>query len=259
MSLNLPIHPVNRHPLTGQPLRAIALHPRTGAPVWPILGGDDTVPPAAGQPDPAAPPAAPERPENVSEQEWAALGDTGKQALVRERERANAAERALAAARARPAPPKPADPPKAGEQPPATKPGEQPDIAAIVQQAVAAAIKPFQERDEQREAEQAATAVRDAVIEAAKPQFHDATDALSQIDLTTVLDGNGQPDQAKIDGAIKELLTRKPHLGKVVDDRRFAQPGAGPTPGGSTPPLNDRVKATLARMQERAGVKFAES
>lgn len=47
-TLALPVHPTNRHPLTGQPLRAVCLR-RDGSPVWPILGGDDTVVPADGQ------------------------------------------------------------------------------------------------------------------------------------------------------------------------------------------------------------------
>lgn len=67
----LPLHPSMRHPLTGQPLRAIALHPKTGRPVWPIMGGDDTVPPSdtppadappADQPPADTPPAPPANP-----------------------------------------------------------------------------------------------------------------------------------------------------------------------------------------------------
>lgn len=220
-------------------------------------------PPAPNPPAPAVPPpAAPERPDGITEQEWNALGDPGRAAIVREREARQAAERALAASRARPAPPK--------QDPPAPEPGKQDppkvdppktgeiDIAAIVQQAVQAAVQPFVERDQQREADQAANQVRDAVLEAAKNRLHDATDALTSIDLTTVLDGNGGPDATKIKDALDNLVIRKPHLAKIVDDRRFsAQPGVGPTPGGSTPPINDRVKDTLARMQASAGVKFA--
>lgn len=47
-TLDLPVHPTNRHPLTGQPLRAVGYR-RNGEPIWPILGGDDTVEPAGGQ------------------------------------------------------------------------------------------------------------------------------------------------------------------------------------------------------------------
>lgn len=241
--------------------------------------GQSTNQPPAGQaaapqapPEQQPPAAAPERPDGVSEQEWEALGDPGRNALVRERERAQAAERALAASRARPAPPKGAQPgadhqPATEQQQPAQQqtsaPGQveqlatggQPDIAAIVQQAVAAAVKPFQERDEQREAERAAQTIQSAVMDAAKDRFHDATDALASIDLTQVTDGNGGVDQNKVGIALEDLLKRKPHLGKVVDDRRYAQAGAGAAPAGSSRPLDDRVQAMLTEMQTAAGIK----
>lgn len=209
----------------------------------------------------------PARPDGISEDEWNALGDPGRSAIVREREARQAAERALAASRARPKPPGDGDGKGGGSgsgdgkngDEGKNKNGGEVDIEAIVQRAVAAAVKPFQERDEEREAEEAAERVRSAVLEAAKPRFHDATDALAQIDLRTVLDGNGQPDATKITEAIDNLVTRKPHLAKVVDERRHGQDGTGATPGGSTRPLNDRVSDKLSRMQERAGVKFAAS
>lgn len=49
----LPVHPTRRHPLTGEPLQALG-HRKDGRTIWPILGGDDTVPPAGQQ---TAPPA----------------------------------------------------------------------------------------------------------------------------------------------------------------------------------------------------------
>lgn len=214
-----------------------------------VEGGDGNNPPAD-------PPQGPQRPEGVSEQEWDALGDPGKAAIVRERERASAAERALAAERAKV--PKPA-PPKADPPSPSKSDDDQPDIAAIIKDAVAQAVKPFQDAQAQAEADRAATAIADAVTAAAKDRFHDPSDALAGIDLTGVTDGNGRPDQTKIDDALKDLLTRKPHLGKPDDGRRRppagAPVGAG---GGSSIPLDDRVKATLARMQSASGVKFAD-
>lgn len=134
----------------------------------------------------------------------------------------------------------------------------QPDIAALIQAAVDKALAPLQEATAQREAEQAAGRIRDAVTAAAGERFHDATDALTQVDLPSLTDGNGQPDPQKITVALDGLLTRKPHLGKPVDDRRRAAPGApvGATPG-AVAPLDDRVKATLTRMQQATGVKFA--
>ncbi|WP_426243703.1 hypothetical protein [Nocardioides sp. LHG3406-4] len=217
--------------------------------------------PGAGDPPPANDP--PTRPDGVSEDEWNGLGETGRTALTRERDARQAAERALAAARARPAPPK-ADPPKADPpkaDPPKTDPPKagEVDIEAIVTRAVAAAVKPFQDRDEQREAEQAAGRIQTAVLAAAKDKFHDATDALTNIDLTQVTDGNGNVDHTKVAAQFDDLIKRKPHLAKVVDDRRFAaQPGAGATPGGSTAPLDTRVKETLARMQAAAGLKVGD-
>lgn len=242
------------------------LHPRTKAPIvplgyrkngraiWPIIGGSE---PPNQPPTPAPTPPAAERPEGVSESEWAALGDPGRTALTREREARRTAEQALAAARATPppTPPKPAppaDPPKG--------PDGKPDIAALIEQAVTAATAPLLEAQAQRDAEAAATVIRDAVTGAASARFHDATDALAQVDLTTLTDGNGRPDEQKITAALDELLTRKPHLGKAVDNRRQAPPGSpiGATPGAAAP-LDDRVKATLARMQAASGVKFADA
>jgi hypothetical protein len=229
----------------GQPAPAPAPAPAAPAPV-----------PA---PAPAGPPQQPDRPDGISDAEWAALGDPGKAALVRERQRAAAAEQALAAERAKkPTPPKPNDPPKPTDPP--KGPDGQPDIAAIVQQAVAAATAPLLEAQAQREADAAAAVIRDAVTTAASTRFYDPTDALAQIDLTTLTDGNGRPDQQKVTTALDDLLTRKPHLGKVVDTRRQAPLG---TPigagGGPSAPLEDRVKATLAQMQSTVGVKLAGS
>jgi hypothetical protein len=154
--------PRRRHPLTGRPIVPVGYR-KNGRPIMPILGGSEppnqpTPAPAPPAPSPT-PPAAPEKPDGVTDAEWAALGDPGKSALVRERQRAQAAETALAAARAgqpqppKPAPPKPADPPPKG-------PDGQPDIAAMIQQAVQAAVNPLLERDATREAVEAAEKVQ---------------------------------------------------------------------------------------------------
>lgn len=204
----------------------------------------------------------PDRPEGVSEEEWDALGDPGKRAIVRERDRASRAEQALATARAaKPAPPKPKEEQKPADKPAEQKPaGGEPDFAALIQQAVTAAIAPFQEREQQREAEAGARRVTDAVTEAAKARLHDPSDALAHIDLTGLTDGTGSPDAAKITAAIEDLAVRKPHLAKVVDDRRRPVPGsfigAGAGPVTST---DDLVKSALAQMQQSTGVKLATS
>lgn len=206
---------------------------------------------------PTDPPTDP--PEGVSAEEWAALGDPGKAALNRERERATKAERELASARAKPAPPGPGNPPPAAPpKAPAVEPAgtDAPDIAAIVQQAVAAAIKPFQERDSQRAAEEAAGKIRQSVIDAARPLLHDASDAVAHIDLTTIVDETGATDPAKVTDALNKLVQDKPHLAKGP---RFAPPGIGSGPGqsGGSTTEADRVKAVLADMQRATGVRQA--
>lgn len=209
------------------------------------------------EPTPSGPDAPPERPDGVEEAEWNALGDPGRKAIVRERARADTAERNLAAARAKPAPPpKPAAPAPTGVQPPAEpakpKESDQPDLAAIIQQAVAAAVKPFTDREEQRGIEDAADKIRTGVLDAAKLRLHDATDALANIDLTTVVNDQGVIDTDKVKTALDDLVTRKPHLAKA--EQRQAPIGiGGGAPAGATDA--DKVKAVLADMQRATGVR----
>ena len=240
------LHPTKRHPLTGKPLEAIGVLP-SGRIVWPILGGDDTVPPV-------------ERPEDITEDVWNALGDPGKAALVREREARQEAERQLAAARApKPTPPKstpaPTPAPAPKPTPPAPAPGDQPDIAAIVQQAVAEAIKPFQEAEERRTAQEAAREIVSAVTQAARDDFHDPSDAVANIDLTKIVNEQGQADADKIKAELDAVLQRKPHLAKGP---RYAPPGIG---GGAPAAATDaeKVKAVLADMQRATGLRIPSS
>lgn len=234
------------HPLTGKPIQALGFR-RNGCPIWPIIGAADPV-----------------RPDDVPEAEWDALGDPGKQALVRERGKVADLERQLAAARARPTPPPaapapaptPAPAPVATEQPKATSNGETPDFAALIKDAVDAAIKPFQERDQQRAASEAADRIKSAVVTAAKDRLHDGTDGL-MIDLTTVVAEDGTPDAEKIGKALDALVASKPHLAK--DTRRFAAPGVGPTVGGAAVPMQQQVQSVLAQMQTATGVRVSRS
>ena len=239
MSRTLPTMGV-LHPLTGMPIRAIGWRP-DGRPLWPILGGDDT------NPDPD-----PERPDDVPEQDWDALGDPGKRALVRERGVSADLRRQLAAAKARPTPP-PGPPTPKPPAPPAPKPGDQPDIAALIKDAVDAAVKPLMDAEQTRTAEAAAAAVRTAVVNAAKDRLHDGTDGL-MIDLTTVVDDQGRPDPAKIGTALDDLVKSKPHLAR--DTRRHGGTGVGPTPGAAGRPMADQVKDILAEMQTASGVRL---
>lgn len=232
-----------RHPLTGEPIRAIGFR-RDGRPIFPIMGGDPSNDPA-------------ERPEDVPQETWDALGDPGKAALVRERSARVQAEkdrdtavRERDAARARPAPPK-ADPPKA--DPPKPDPGAHPDIAAIVQQAVTAAIKPFQDAENQRTAEAAASKVRDVVLEMAKPLLHDPTDALANVDLASLVNESGVADAEKVKSALDKVIAAKPHLAKSTT--RIAPPGIGGGGPVATPDA-EKVKSILGDMQRSAGVRI---
>lgn len=224
----------------GEPIKPVGFLPN-GRPIYPIAGGAPDDPPE------------PQRPDGVSEDEWNALGDPGKRAIVRERERAEAAERSLAAARQRPAPPKP-QPPKADDKPKGDdKPNGELDIAAIVQQAVEAAVKPFREAEEQRQTQSAAEKITQSVLDAAKARLHDPTDALANIDLTAVVNDQGAVDETKVKDALDDLVKRKPHLAKPGE--RQAPPGiGGGAPAGATDA--DKVKAVLADMQRAAGVRL---
>lgn len=220
---------------------------------------------------------APARPDGVSEEEWNALGDPGKQAILRERQARQQAESALAAARARPAPPQQTSSPggqttqsaatqqstqqtsgngEAGQQQNPQTPGTGPDFAAMIQQAVTAAVAPLQQRLDARESQDAAQRVRDAVTAAAGDRFHNPADAFIGIDVASIVDENGRPNDVKIAESLNKLLEAKPYLAKPTDTRRFAPPGAGSTPGGSSAPIQDQVKDTLARMQQATGLTF---
>lgn len=242
MSLN-PLIPAKPATITLDTLPQLFAHNRARFGGW-------TMTQAPAEPDPTPP----ERPEDVTEDEWAALGDPGKAAIDRMKRRATEAERSLAAARAKPAPPVKVDPPSPPVKPEdeKPKPGEQPDIAAIVKQAVEAAVKPFQDAEERRTTEGAAEKIRDAVMEAAKARLHDATDALIGIDLTKVVNDQGQADPDKIKTELDSLVTRKPHLAKSLE--RVAPPGiGGGIPAGATDA--EKVKAVLADMQRATGVR----
>ncbi len=206
----------------------------------------------------------PQRPDGVSDAEWDALGDPGKQAIVRERARATAAERDLAIIKAAQAkaktPPADSDEGDHGEgNGESGGDGGKQDIAAVVRSAVEAAMAPVRQAQEQRETEEAARRVVDALTTAAKTRLHDSSDALTQVDIAGLTDGSGRPDDAKITAALDDLLKRKPHLAKPVDDRRRAQPGAPLGSGQLGRPIDDRVKEALSQMQAATGVKLAKS
>lgn len=223
----------------GEPVRPIGFLPN-GRPVFPIAGGAPDDPPA----DP---------PEGVTPEEWDALGDPGKRAIVRERARADDAERRAQAATARPTPPKPRDPePLKPAAPAGGQQGDQPDVAALIQQAVAEAVKPFQEAEEQRQVQAKAEAAGRVLVEAAKPHLLDPTDALAHIDLTPLLGADGTVSTADAAKAVEQLKADKPHLAKSTV--RTAPPGIG---GGApaTATEAEKVAAAAAQMYKATGAR----
>lgn len=197
----------------------------------------------------------PERPDGIEATEWDALGDPGKQALVRERQRATDAERKLAAALApKPKPPAPAPAPKASEPPAPKANGEPGDMAALIQAAVEAAVAPLRQAQEQQAIDAQARAVIDAVKAAAADRLHDASDATSLLDLTALVGADGAPDTAKVTAAINDLVAAKPHLARSQPYGRQGNPALYGAPAG--PSAEDKVKASLARMQAASGIKL---
>jgi hypothetical protein len=239
---------MSRNPFTRPTTPALSAF-LSGRPVEPIgyVGGRAVYPIAGG-----AEGDEPQRPEDIPEETWDALGDPGKQAIVREREKTAKAEqqanslRAELAKNARPGPPRPGSTPapQAGDQ--------QPDIEAIVTQAVAAALKPFEDREQERVAGEAAEKVVQAVRDAAASRYIDPSDALG-IDLTAVVGESGKADPAKIARALDKHLEDKPHLAK---GQRTAPALVGGAPTvASTATAAEQVKARLAEMQAAAGVR----
>ena len=195
----------------------------------------------------------PERPDGIEATEWDALGDPGKQALVRERQRATDAERKLAAALApKPKPPAPA--PKASEPPAPKTNGEPRDMAALIQAAVEAAVAPLRQAQEQQAIDAQARAVIDAVKAAAADRLHDASDATSLLDLTALVGADGAPDTAKIAAAINDLVAAKPHLARPQPYGRQGNPALYGAP--ADPSAKNKVKTSLARMQTASRIKL---
>ena len=231
------IHPTRRHPLTGVRIAALGVLPN-GKIIWPMMGGDDTIPPAT------------EPPEGVTKEEWDALGDPGKRALVRERAARQEAERKVAAAHARPTPPsgaKPADPSR--------QEVEQPDFAKMIADGIAAAMKPFEQEREQAKQAADTAKVRDA-IKAAATDFHNPSLAAALIDAATVVGEDGQVDAEKVAKALGDLSASDPYM--VRDPRRFAPVGAGGQQGGSAPTVEDQAAAIKKQMSDAIGFKVGE-
>lgn len=193
----------------------------------------------------AGDPAPVEKPEGVTDDEWSALGDPGKRAIVRERERAAKAERELQLLRSQPKPVAPKSEPK-----PEPAKGEAPDLAELVRKAVAEAVAPVQQEITSAEVKRAVTGL-------AADRLHDPSDALAQIPVDQLTDDRGYPDPTKIKAALDDLVKRKPYLAKATDDRRRPAPGSFVGGTQSSASLDERKKAVLDRMQQTSGVRIA--
>ena len=117
--------------------------------------GDARMEAEQGSDSPAA-----EKPEGVSDAEWDALGDPGKQALVRERQARADLEAQLAEARKpKPSPPAQKTGEEKGEAAKDASKGD--DLEARIAAAVQAALAPVQESQQQWQAEQLAARAGD--------------------------------------------------------------------------------------------------
>lgn len=99
-------------------------------------------------------------------------------------------------------------------------------------------------------------AVRSEVKALAAGEFADPEDAHAFLDLGAYVDKDGEIDTAAISGDLKDLLKRKPHLGKPVDnsprrpapDRSQGSSGNGNrTPSDPATQFADFLKQGLAR------------
>lgn len=233
------------HPAPPAPAPAPASAPPAPAPA---PGPPPFNPPAPAPAPPAppapAPPGTPERPEGVSEEEWAALGDPGRRAIERERRNAREAQRrAEAAERAAEETRRAAPQPPAPPAPPAPPTNEPPDIAALVQTAVERTIQPLLARDVTR----AAQRVQERAAAIAAEALIDPRDAGS-LDLSRMVTATGDPDEQAIRDGIARLVEERPHLARPITGRQAA-PGSGQgAGGGSELTMQQKVQQQLALM-----------
>lgn len=127
-------------------------------------------------------------------------------------------------------------PPPAAPPAPATSAGTDTPvfselIAQAVSQAVQQAVAPLQQRfaqDDQARAQQAFDA---ALGERAGQVLTDVRDA-ALLDRAALLDANGNPDPARIDAALQQLVTDRPHLRKQATAPQ--SPASPLTPGAAS-------------------------
>lgn len=182
----------------------------------------------------------PQRPDDVTQEEWDALGDPGRRALDRVRRGQREAERqreAAVAAQAdvvkerdaarvelealRKAPPKP-DPPK-----------DQPDVAAQIQAAVDSALqnvtKTYTEQLDNLRAERAAEQLTAQAQRIATDVLVDPALVGTFVDLRGVLNAQGQLDEQALRDNLATVVEQRPYL------KRPDQPPGGGNPFGGHP------------------------
>lgn len=239
------------HPLTG--LQAVGLR-RNGDPVWPILGAAEEDDDEEAQRLLAeiekedaekAKDEKTEKPDDeddgLTDEQKKALGDPGKQALDRmkerwrkERDRAKAAEAKLASSKAKPE-------------------DEKPDLDALREQA----------REEARN-ESLRERTLDKIEARAARLFKDPEDAVLRLgrNVDDYLDG-GKIDVDAIDDALNELLEKRPDFkvtqGDAKEEKRFkgsADAGAREKPAGK-PQLTQADVEALAKAGKYSEIEDA--
>lgn len=216
---HLPIHPSLRHPLTGEPIRAVGMSKR--GPIWPIMGASEDPPadPAPSDDPPADPPSDP-APEDFEEKFNSQR--TINRKLEREskpwfqvlKETGMSADEAVELIRKG----------KSGK-PPATGGDPEPVDADQIR----------------REAEQAAAEkanarlVRAEVRALAAEGFTNPTDALHNLNLDDfeVNEDGELEDVDAVKAALADVLKKNPHYAKKG---RAPKPDPSQGPGGSSKP-----------------------
>lgn len=210
---HLPTHPHLRHPLTGEPLRAVGFSRR--GPIWPILGAAPDDPPA----DPPADPPSDDPPADPPPKDWEAEYNAQRR-INRKMERDSkpffdamkehglTADQALELiAKAKAEPPKGDDPPV--------------DEAKIRREA---------ERDADAKAN--ARIVRSEVRALAAESFNNPADALHNLSLDDY--------EVNEDGDLTDPEAVKADLAKVLKDNpHYAKGKGGPRPDPSQGPRGD--------------------
>lgn len=217
---SLPFHPSMLHPLTGQPIQALARR-NDGRLAWPIMGGDDTNPPVPTPP--ATPPAAaaPAAPPETDPPGADALGDAGKKALdamKTERNAARDAQRQLEA-----------------------------DLAALKAQVDGKEAEHQAQLAAQKVQDEALAKANDRILKAevrvaAATKLADPADALRFIDMSSFEVGDdGAVDGAAIAKAIDDLIASKPYL--AAQGRRFPGSADNGPRNESNPSLDEQIAA----------------